>query len=630
MTKIFHRLVSAGEARDIISSLISKRISSTRLQVKYSINQIISEDIYSEIDIPPFDRSEVDGYAVIHSSLEGADEDSPVTLKLKGEIEIGKRYDIEILPGETVYIPTGGILPRGADSIAMVENTSRDGNFIKFYRSVSPGENISHAGSDFSFGEVLAHPGTLVDPEIVALLSAAGKSEINVYRKIKVAVFSSGNEIKEPGESLNDGEIYDVNSPYFISALNNTGILNADFVGIVRDDKDLAIKTIEPLLQNYDIVMSSGSTSAGFHDMLYEVVDSLGGEMLFHGISIKPGKPTFLAEVKGSLFIGMPGFPLSSASVLNYIVIPGITKAYKIDNFKLKKMKIPFRINSEKGKDYLIPAIVSRNNRVYPIFGDSGSISRMVYSDGIMVLSKDRNFYEENEEVDFFTMKRREKDVLCIGSNDPLLERVLFKTFRYPAIINAGSQGAVEAMRIGESDMGGIHLMKDGEYNKFVMDDCLKKNSILLRGFSREQGFVSQKGIRSFKEIVDDDLLFVNRNKGSGTRDLIDSLIKDELGDDFRKENIRGYFWEAKSHGAVSRAVKQGRADVGISIKYYASVLNLKFYKIKDENYDILVSKNFYDSEQGRLFISNLKNIKELMYHFPGYIVGDDIGNRIV
>jgi len=630
MTKIFHRLVTPDEARDIISSLIRKKISSIRIPIKYATNQIVSEDVYSEIDIPPFDRSEVDGYAVIHSSLEGAEEDNPVTLKLKGEIEIGKRYEIEILPGETLYIPTGAILPRGADSIAMVENTSRDGDYIRFYRSVSPGENISHAGSDFSFGEVLAHPGTLIDPEVIALLSAAGKTEISVFKKIKVAVFSSGNEIKEPGEYLNDGEIYDVNSHYFVSALNNTGLVEAEFVGIIRDDKDIAVRTIEPLLLNYDVIMSSGSTSAGFHDMLYEVVDSLDGKMLFHGISIKPGKPTFVAEVKGSAFIGMPGFPLSSASVLNYIVIPGITKAYNTENFLIKKMKIPFRINGERGKDYLIPGIISRNNRVYPIFGDSGSISRMVYSDGIMVLSKDRNFYEENEEVDFFTMKKREKDVLCIGSNDPLLERILFRTFRQPAIVNAGSMGGVEAMRIGESDIGGIHLMKDGIYNKFVMDENMKKNAVLIRGFSREQGFVSQNGISSFREIVDGNMLFVNRNRGSGTRDLIESLIKEELGGDFKAEKIRGYFWEAKSHGAVSRAVKQGRADVGISIKYYASMLELKFHKIKDENYDILISKNFYDSEHGRLFISNLKDIKELEDHFPGYIIGDDIGRRMI
>ncbi len=630
MTKIFHRLVTAEDARYILSSLLRERITSVRVPLKYALNQVISEEIASEIDIPPFDRSEVDGYAVIHRSLEGAEEDNPVTLKLKGEIEIGKSSDTEIFPGEALYIPTGAVLPRGADSVAMIENTSREGDLVKFYRSVSPGENISHAGSDFSFGEVLAHPGTIVDPEMVALLSAAGRYDVEVYRKIRMAIFSSGNEIREAGEPLNDGEIYDINSPYFISALNNTGLVDAEFIGVVKDDKDLAIKTVESLVRKYDVLMSSGSTSAGFHDMLYEVVDSLNGEMLFHGISIKPGKPTFLARVNGSLFIGMPGFPLSSAAVLNYIVIPGIAEAYGVKNSSVQKMRIPFRINGEKGKDHLLPGIISRNNRVYPIFGDSGSISRMAYSDGIIILSKDKNFYDENEEVDFFPLKKREKDVLCIGSNDPLLERVLFNTFSQPAIINAGSLGAVEAMRIGESDLGGIHLMKDGAYNKFVMDDAMRKKSVLVRGFSREQGFVSLEGINSFREIVDGNLLFVNRNRGSGTRVLIDDLMKEELGDNFQKEKIRGYFWEAKSHGAVSRAVKQGRADAGISIKYYASVLNLRFHKVRDENYDILMSKNFYDSEQGRIFIENLKKTKEIKNNFPGYIIEEDIGERLV
>ncbi len=630
MEKIFHRLVSSEEAIDIISSKVYKSIKRKELDLNDALGYVISDDVYSEIDIPPFDRSEVDGFAVNHKSVEGAEEDNPVTLKIKGEIQVGKMPDIEIMPGEAAYISTGSVIPRGADAVVMVEHTSKDKENVRIYRSLAPGENISHAGSDFSYGEVLCRKGDIVLPETVALLSAAGINKIEVFDRLGISVFSSGNELKEPGFAIEEGQIYDVNSPYFIAAFNSTGICRANFAGIIKDNLDEATALISSLEGKYNLIVSSGSTSAGFHDMLYKAVEKVGGTMLFHGISIKPGKPTFAADLGESLFIGMPGFPLSSASVLNYIVIPAIKKAYGLPPSYSQKMKIPFKINGEKGKDYIIPGIISRNNRVYPVFGDSGSISRMVYSDGFIVLSRNNNYYSKDEEVDFYYTGKKERDILCIGSNDPLLERVIFSSFKSPAIINAGSMGGVEAMRDGESDVGGIHLLKGEDYNKFVMDEEMRMNSYLLRGFMREQGFVSRDGINSFREIVDKNLIFINRNKGSGTRDLIESLIIKELGKDFPKEKIRGYFWEAKSHGAVSRAVKQGRGDVGISIRYYADILNIQFHKIKDENYDILVSKKFYNSENGKMFIEKLKEAKKYETSFPGYIVPDDIGEIII
>ena len=171
--------------------------------------------------------------------------------------------------------------------------------------------------------------------------------------------------------------------------------------------------------------------------------------------------------------------------------------------------------------------------------------------------------------------------------------------------------------------------MRKGEYNSFLLGEDKKRNYVMIRGFSRTQGFLSRDGISSFREIIANELIFVNRNKGSGTRDLIDSEIDKELGQKYHRENIRGYFWEAKSHAAVAKAVQQGRADAGISIEFYAKKLNLTFKKIRDENYDILMRTEFYDSYAGRRFLEMLRKSSRFRKDFPGYKFPGNIGEII-
>jgi molybdenum cofactor synthesis domain-containing protein len=627
--KAFHELVTPLKARKILVEEIKKIEHPERKNIQDATFLICSEDVFSKEDVPPFDRSEVDGYAVNHKSVEGAEEDSPVTLDIVGEIEIGKKPGIEVAEGGAAYISTGSIIPRGADAVVMVEYTSRDGDRVNIYRSVSPGENIAHTGSDFFRGEVLARKGSIIRPETIALLASSGIDKVGTMRKLMIGIFSTGNEIIEPGSILGEGMIYDSNSYYFKSALDATGLVSCELLGILRDDEKTMARSIRKWAGIYDILISSGSTSAGFHDMLYRVIENVGGELKFHGIAIKPGKPTFLASLGPSILIGMPGFPLSSASVMKYVVIPSIKEAYGIGEKEEKRIRLAFRINAERGKETVLPAIIGRSGRAYPIFGESGSISRLYYADGLIILSSRRNFYERDQSVRFFRLENKEREMLFIGSNDPLIERILYDSARSPTLINAGSWGGVEAIRIGEADVAGIHLLKDGIYNTFIMDGDLAKHSVLLRGFSRVQGIVSREGVSSFSEIYRKNLLFVNRNKGSGTRDLIDSEIERELGKFFHKEDIRGYLWEAKSHAAVAKSVVQGRADAGVSIQFYSMALGLKFHKIRDEDYDILIRKEVMNSPVGRRFISKLKNSASYASEFPGYIFPDNMGELI-
>ncbi len=627
--KIFHRLVSPEEAIAILSSKFSSLVEVGRRRIQDALGFVSGEDVYSAEDIPPFDRSEVDGYALSHRSVVGAEEDSPKTLKVVGEVDIGVSPKIEVRGGEAAYISTGAMIPRGADAVVMVEQTARRGEKLSVFRSVAAGENIAHAGSDFFFGEVIVRKGMRITPEIVGLLASSGTDSIKVEKKLDIGIISTGNELVKPGGKLETGQIFDSNSYYFKAALEQTGLARCSVIGVVNDDPSLLEMYVKENLGKFDVLISSGSTSAGYHDLLYRSVENLGGKMEFHGISMKPGKPTFLACFGRKVFIGMPGFPLSAGSVLRYVVIPSLRAAFGENQGGPSEVKLPFRINSEKGKDIVLPAIISRSGRSYPIFGESGSISRLAYADGFIVIKSNRSFYERDEGVPYFPLRQGNRDLLFIGSNDPLIERVVFDSSISPVLINSGSWGGIEAMRLGEADVSGIHILKGDEYNTFLLREEKERNYLIVRGFSRTQGFISRDGVKNFSEVVEGNLIFVNRNRGSGTRDLIESQIERELGKKFKKETIRGYFWEAKSHGAVAKAILQGRGDAGISIEFYAKKLKLEFHKIRDENYDILIAKDFYKSEGGQRFVEILKRAARYAKEFPGYTFPRNIGEII-
>ncbi|MEM4950186.1 MAG: molybdopterin biosynthesis protein [Thermoplasmatales archaeon] len=627
--KVFHKLVEPDVARRIVREEISRLIGTEVRKIQDSCGYISGEDIYARMDVPPFDRSEVDGYAVFHKSVEGAEEDAPAMLDIIGEIKVGELPNVEIMEGEAAYISTGAMIPRGADSVVMVEDTKREGDKVEIYKACRPGENIAHSGSDFFTGEVLSSKGSIISPETISLLASSGISSIKVVRKLNIGIISTGNELVEPGLGLGQGMIYDTNSYFFKAALEDIGLAECELLGVVKDDYETMYSTVSQHISRYDILISSGSTSAGFHDLMYKIVEDLGGKLRFHGIAMKPGKPTFLASFDRSVFLGMPGFPLSSASVLRYIIIPAIVDEYGLKSGKRRYVKIPFRMNTERGKVTVIPAIIARNGNAYPVYGESGSVSRLYYADGFIVLGSKKTFYDKGEKVGFFDFGKRRGEILFIGSNDPLIERIIYDVSKAPKIINAGSWGGVEAMRIGLADVSGVHLIKDGVYNRFLMDDETSGQFYLVRGFSRSQGIISSVGISSFKEILDGNLLFVNRNKGSGTRDLIEAQISADLGDNFEREKIRGYLWEAKSHAAVALAVAQGRADAGVSIEFYAKKFGLRFHKIRDEDYDILISKEFFSTPLGRNFITSLKNASNYKNEFPGYIIPENIGKVV-
>jgi putative molybdopterin biosynthesis protein len=637
--KVFHVLRGVEEALEIV--LNSVKLSpkgAERVRVFDSLYRVLASDIYAPIDYPPFDRSEVDGYAVTSSSVSWASELSPVVLSIRGEVEVGEVPSSTCREG-AVRISTGAMMPRECDAVVMEEYTEREGSSVKIYRPLAPGENVATAGSDISAGDLVLPEGTLIRHEHVALLAGLGIAEVPVYIKPKVAVFSTGNEVITPGEPLREGCVYDVNGHLITSYLREIGA-DAVFLGKLPDSYSTVRNAVLRALEEYDVVVTSGGTSAGVSDIVYRVFGDLG-EILVHGLKTKPGKPTVIALSKSSkLLIGLPGFPLSCYVVLVRLVKPLIAR---LTGLRLREEKIyaklPLTIRKGVGKTWLIPAILVEAESgfaAYPVTLSSGSIYSLVYSEGFIELHEDLDVVEEDTPVPFYPFRDVQRvKLVIIGSNDPLLEDVLKYTGLIHAsrVLNVGSIGGWRAVARNEADIAPTHLLDPatGLYNTpFLEKYGLRGRAVLIRGFERLIGLVVAKGnpknIHSIEDFLRSDMRIVNRTKGSGIRVFLDTTLKkyaEERGLEWSKlvESIKGYTYEVKTHTAVALVVKQGRADVGIAVGYAAKLYDLDFIPLKWEEYDFLIPKNRLEKTLVKEFLAALRDreLLERVARFPEY-----------
>ncbi len=651
--RIFHKLVPLDSVLDIISGyypLEPKGVEEVCLE--NALGRVLAEDIYSPIDHPPFDRSIVDGYAVVAEDTYGAYEDNPVKLRVNGFVEAGVKPSVAVGRGVAVEVSTGAMVPRGANAVVMEEFTSRIGDYVLVYRSVVPGENIVSTGSDISFGDLVLLKGTLLTANEIGLLAGLGLDRVKVYKQVRVAVYSTGNEVVEPGSKLEVGRVYDVNGWLITCSLREIGV-NACFKGLLPDNEDVIREALSKALEEYDIVITSGGTSAGLGDLVYRVFDSLGEPgVIIHGIMVKPGKPTVVAVVDNKLLIGLPGFPLSCFMILHKVVKPLIARLMGLQQGVVYRVKayLPYRIRKPLGRAWLLPVALVKTSRgytAYPVSMASGSISPIVNSDGYVVLGSGRDLFLENEVVDveLFGREPRIPEMVFIGSSDVLLYRVLVEAglMSVSRVIVTGSLGGWNAVKRGEADIAPTHLLDEEtlEYNKPFLEKLgIKDIAVLVRGYYRRIGIIVNKGnpknIRGVEDFFRKDIRIVNRPKGAGARVLLDYLLKKkalEKGVDLESipSIVNGYTYEVKTHTAVAQAVKQGRADAGIAIEYVAYMYNLDFIPLAIENYDFLVRKDSLEKHVVKKFLEYLKNsrFRELVENYPGYIVPEDIGKLL-
>ncbi len=607
--KEFRKLVTIDEANRIIERLdIRPRI--IEMKIEDSPGRVLAEDVISEVDVPPFNRASMDGYAVRAADTYEAREDNPIHLKSVGSIPAGINPEIRIERGEAAEIATGAVMPAGADAVVMVEYTRSDKDLL-ILRPVSINENVMHAGSDIMVGERVLKKGTALSTREIGVLAATGRRTVKVYR-LDVGIISTGNELEEPGSGLDAGKIYDINSFSVASAVKECGG-NPIRYGIIRDDETKIKNALKKAAESCDIILTSGSTSAGSGDVMYRIIEE-NGTVLAHGIDIKPGKPAVIGKVFGKPVFGLPGYPTSSLTIFNEFVAPLIRKITgKKEERTQLRAKMAVRVRSE-GRNQLLPVGVIRG-WAYPVEKGSGAITTLAEADGFIEIPSHVEMVDAGETVGVTLFGEVDiPDLLFVGSHCLGLDTLIDVASLKMRVINVGSSGGLSAIRNGTADIAGVHLLDEsGEYNIPFLKRFGIRDAVLVKGYLREQGLIVRKDskISRFEDII--GARIINRNTGSGTRVLTDMKLREialQRGMSFERltENINGYHTEAKTHSAVASAVKLGKADVGIGIRTVAELNGLKFIKIADEEYDFVIPLRLLESSGIKRFIETLSS----------------------
>ncbi|MBO8179033.1 MAG: molybdopterin biosynthesis protein [Archaeoglobus sp.] len=626
MRKVFRDVVTIDEARNLLFNYFTPKRTVETVPLYLAVNRVLAKDVYALTDVPPFDRATMDGYAVRAEDTFTAEEDNPVILKVTGVIEAGKKPEIEVNRGEAAEIATGAMMPKGANAVVMVEYTRKRGDEIEVFKPVSPGENVMYAGSDIMAGELIAREGSRLTHREIGVMAACGIKEVEVYRKPRVAIISTGNELISPGEKLVEGKIYDVNSYSLTAAVEENGG-EAILIGIARDDEAEMRRLIDKALKDADIVITSGSTSAGAGDVMYRILDEFNPGVIVHGIAIKPGKPAIIAVSDSKPIFGLPGYPTSAMTVFEVIVAPIIREMAGISESEVARLKakLALKVFSAEGRREYLPVNVVEGVEgysAYPVSGSySGAVTSFAFTDGFVEIPENVVMLEEGEEIEVKLFSHlRPADLMIIGSHcvgvDILLSILREKRPYMSKVINVGSTGGILAVKRGEADIAGTHLLDEsGVYNEPIVRKYGLRNVLLVKGYLREQGLIVANGnpkrIRGFEDLLRGDVTFINRNRGSGTRILTDMYLREvaeKRGVSFQEltASIKGYTVEAKTHTSVAVSVASGKADVGVGIKSVTVNYGLDFIPLRSEEYDFLIRKDRMEKEAVRDFLECL------------------------
>ena len=595
----FLTILSREDALARFEAALFPRASLSELRpLAEALGCALAADIVAPIDVPPFDRCNVDGFAVRSADLASSGEATPVRVMLNDEvIACGVAPTRPVLSGTATSIATGGPVPRGADAIVMVEHSQPAGpRAIEIRRAASPGQFISYAGSDIARGEALLRAGTVIGSREIGMLAACGVAEVSVARAPRVAVISTGDELVQPGKPLRPAEIYDTNGAIVTAAITENGG-DAVFLGAIPDDEEKLEAAMREALEICDMLVLSGGTSKGAGDVSHRIIARLGKPgIIAHGVALKPGKPLCLAVCDGKPVVILPGFPTSAMFTFHDMIVPVLRRMAGLPPRADAKVvaKVPVRIASELGRtEFVMVSLVEGDGGLiaYPTGKGSGAITSFAQADGFLKIDAlaDQMPAGTEVEVTLFTPHVRVPDLVIVGSHCTGLDLVTAPLSRAGLMVRSiavGSLGGLAAAKRGECDFAPIHLFDEATetYNTPFLTAGLE----LVPGWRRMQGIVFRAGNTRFDglsaegavrtALADPACIMVNRNQGAGTRILIDRLLGAARPD--------GYWNQPKSHNAVAAAVAQGRADWGMTIAPIAHAAGLGFIALAEEHYD--------------------------------------------
>jgi len=632
----FLEVVSADEARARFSLAIDLApLEPERVTLSAALGRVLARDVVAAVDAPPFDRSNVDGFALRAADTVGANDLQPKTLHLNAEvIACGQPPALAVAPGTATAIATGGVIPRGADAVVMIEQTElmdADPPRIELRRAAGPGQFISYAGSDIARGETLLRRAARIGSREIGMLAAGGFADVDVVRKPKIAILSTGDELAQLGAPLPPASVYDSNSAILAAAITEAGGEPVGF-GAVPDDEAALEKTVRDALSACDMVVLSGGTSKGAGDLSHAIVSRLG-RIVVHGVALKPGKPLCLGIVQGKPIVALPGFPTSAIFTFHGFVAPVIRARAGLPPEAAEEVsaRVPVRIASEFGRqEFVLVSLVRGEDGLvaFPIGKGSGAVTSFSQADGFLAIDALAPALDADTlaRVTLIGSAAEAPDLVIMGSHDVALDAMIGSLSErgYSArVLAIGSLGGVAAASRGECDIAPVHLIdpRTGQYNVHLATPGLS----LVPGWRRMQGILYRPGDKRFEgrsaddalaeALADVNALMVNRNAGSGTRVLMDRMLEGK--------RLPGYANQPKSHNAVAAAIAQGRADWGLAIAPVARMYGLGFVPVAPEHYDFLVADARRERPAVRAFLAALRDeatrarIRELGMEMP-------------
>ena len=625
--------LSLEQARhDYIALLMEKGMAPTAeiIPAAEAAGRITAEAVYANISAPHYAASAMDGIAILAKDSFGATESTPITLPAD----------------KFTVVDTGDPIPDGCDAVIMVEDIveNNDGS-VTIHSAAAPWQHIRQIGEDICAGEMIIGSFTELTPAAIGAMIAGGVGEIKVVKRPVVGIIPTGDEIISPCSNPEPGQILEFNSAIFSSMLKAWGA-EAVTYPIVPDKYDMILGALNKALEECDVVLLNAGSSAGRDDYSAKAI-AQAGQVLYHGIAMKPGKPAILGCRGNKPILGVPGYPVSGIIVIEELLRPIIDICMgrgKAASQTVEAVLTRPVVSGLKYQEFVRVRLgrVGDKLTASPLNRGSGVVSSFMKADGILEVPQGREGYEAGESVNIrlLTDKARlDSTLVVIGSHDPLLDELGDMMHRqdrsmYMSSSHVGSMGGIMAIKRGEAHAAGCHLLdsETGEYNISFIKKYFPKGGVkLIRCVGRQQGLMVQKGnplgLGGFADVAKEGVRYVNRQKGSGTRILADYLcVKENLD----KSSIYGYDREELTHTSVAIQIASGSADAGMGIYSAAKLYGLDFLPVCIEEYDLLIPDFAYDTPMVRQMLDTMKSaeFKARLEALGGYTL-EGIGEEI-
>ncbi|MBR2707096.1 MAG: molybdopterin biosynthesis protein [Mogibacterium sp.] len=575
-----------------------------KIKVTDALGRVTSEAVYALYSSPLYNSAAMDGIAVVSSSTEGASESSPVTLRA------GEDY---------MVVDTGDPVRKPYDAVIMAEDTQENEEGMIIHAAAPAWQHVRPVGEDIVSGEMILTRCHRIRPIDIGVLLSGGVTEISVFAQPKVGIIPTGTEIVEPYEDPKEGDIIESNSRMFEAMVKEQGGIPKRY-DIVPDDYELIKKSVLRALDENDMVIVNAGSSAGTEDYTVHVLREIG-EVFVHGVAMKPGKPVILAKACGKPVIGIPGYPVSAYLAVENFVYPVLRSFTGMKGSSGRKIRAVLSrrlVSSLKHREYVRVRVGKVGDRYVcaPLARGAGAAMSMVRADGFCVIPQEAEGYEAGETVDvilFRTAEEIDRTIVCTGSHDMLLDVISdlmsgeAEGIRLSST-HIGSLGGLMALQRGEAHISPSHLLDEetGIYNEsYIRSIFPGEEMVLLKGVRRIQGLMTAKGnplgIRGIEDLK--RVRFVNRQRGAGTRVLLDYKLK-QAG--IKPEDVDGYDAEAATHMAVAAQVAGGEADCGMGVYSAAHAMGLDFIPVGEEEYDFVMRPETLDMPEMKCFVKLL------------------------